>query len=72
LMEMEMFILIGLFYLELMEWKILLFKVKYFWLELVEIENYVEGLFLSRSDAMENLVEGLFLSKIHANLEMSL
>ncbi len=72
LMEMEMFILIGLFYLKLMEWKILLFEVKYFWSELVKIESYVEGLFLSRNDEMENLVEGIFLSKIHANLEMSL
>jgi hypothetical protein len=71
-MEMEMFILIGLFYLELMEWKFLLFKVKYFWSKLVELESYVEGFFLSRNDAMENLVERLFLSRIHAHLEMSL
>ncbi len=67
-----MFILIGLFYLELMEWKILLFKVKYSLSKLVELESYVEGFFLSKNDAMENLVEGLFLSRIHANLEISL
>jgi hypothetical protein len=69
LMEMEMFVLIVLFYLKLMQLKILLFKVKYFWSELVKIKSFIERLFLSKSDAMENSVEWLYLCLYFMQME---